>query len=326
MAGHDIVVVGASAGGVEALGGLVRELPADLPAAVFVVLHVAAEHKSILPRILSSAGPLPAKHARDNESIVPGRIYVAPPDHHLTLADGNVRVVKGPRENGHRPAVDALFRTAAYHFGPRTIGVVLSGALDDGTAGLLAIKQQGGVTMVQDPSDALVEQMPRSALENVEVDHVLPASGIGRLLPSLVVEPVGVSPARPELLAAEAELLLGSEGARKVGHPSPIACPACGGVLNEVHDGDMIRYRCQVGHAYAPESLYGEQRIALETALWGALRALEEQAALGRRLAVRARELGQLKSAARYEERADAAQQQARTVRQVLRLGTSPRD
>jgi two-component system, chemotaxis family, protein-glutamate methylesterase/glutaminase len=304
----------------------VRELPADLPAAVFVVLHVAAEHKSILPRILSSAGPLPAKHARDNEPIVPGRIYVARPDHHLTLADGNMRVVKGPRENGHRPAVDALFRTAAYHFGPRTIGVVLSGALDDGTAGLLAIKQQGGVTMVQDPSDALVEQMPRSALENVEVDHVLPVSGIGRLLPSLVMEPVGASPVRPELLRAEAEFLLGSEGARKVGHPSSIACPACGGVLNEVHDGDMIRYRCQVGHAFAPESLYGEQRIALETALWGALRALEEQAALGRRLAVRARELGQLKSAARYEERADAAQQQARTVRQVLRLGTSPRD
>jgi two-component system chemotaxis response regulator CheB len=328
MAGHDIVVLGASAGGVEALGGLVGELPEDLPAAVFVVLHVAAEHKSVLPRILSSAGRLPAKHARDNEPIVPGRIYVARPDHHLTLADGHVRVVRGPRENGHRPAVDALFRTAAYHFGPRTIGVILSGALDDGTAGLLAIKQQGGMTMVQDPNDALVEQMPRSALENVHVDHVLPAAEIGRLLPSLVAAPVGVSPDRTELLEAEAELLMHgtSGGPLQVGHPSRIACPACGGVLNEVHDGGMIRYRCQIGHAYAPESLYGEQRIALETALWAALRALEEQAALGWRLSLRARELRQLKSAARYEERAEAAQEQARTLRQVLRLGTSPKD
>ena len=173
MARRDIVVVGASAGGVEALGLLVGELPADLPAAVFVVLHVAPDHKSVLPRILSAAGPLPAKHARDGEPIIPGRIYVARPDHHLTLQDGQVRVVKGPRENGHRPAVDALFRTAAHTYGPRAIGVILSGALDDGTAGLIAIKRQGGLAMVQDPDDALVEQMPRSALENTSV-RVLP--------------------------------------------------------------------------------------------------------------------------------------------------------
>src|SRR5438270_4070057 len=230
-----IVVVGAAAGGVEALGALVRELPADLPAAVMIVLHVAAEHKSVLPRILSSAGPLPAKHARDGEPILPGRIYVAPPDHHLTIHDSHLRVVKGPRENGHRPAVDALFRTAAHTFGPRTIGVVLSGALDDGTAGLVAIKQQGGLAMVQDPNDALVEQMPRSALENVEIDHVLPVGEIGRLLPTLVCEHVNEEAPRSPLLAAESALDLQgtTEGYIKVGDPSPLACPSCGGVLNE---------------------------------------------------------------------------------------------
>jgi len=328
MAHRDIVVVGASAGGVEALGGLVRELPADLPAALFVVLHLAAEHKSVLPRILSSAGSMPAKHARDGEPILPGRIYVARPDHHLTVHDTHVRVVKGPRENGHRPAVDTLFRTAAHSFGPRTIGVVLSGALDDGTAGLVAIKQQGGLAMVQDPNDALVEAMPRSALENVEIDHVLPVREIGKLLPSLVKEEVRGEPPRSGLLSAESAVDLRgtTNGVIKVGDPSPIACPACGGVLNEVQDGDLIRFRCQVGHAYAPESLYSEQTMALEGALWAALRALEEQAGLARKMSARARHLRQLKSAARFDERAVAAEAQAKLVRQTLGLGTSPQD
>lgn len=329
MARRDIVVVGASAGGVEALGALVGELPAELAAAVFVVLHVAPEHKSVLPSILSAAGPLPAKHARDGEPIVSGRIYVARPDHHLTLQDGQVRVVKGPRENGHRPAVDALFRTAAHTYGPRAIGVILSGALDDGTAGLIAIKRQGGLTLVQDPEDALVEQMPRSAMENVQVDYVLPVREIGRRLPSLVAQAVhGPSPERPALLAAEAAMVLrgSSDGSVKIGEPSALACPSCGGVLNEVHDGHLVRYRCQVGHGFSPESLYSEKRLAQEGALWMALRALEEQAALGRRLAVRARELHQIKAAARYEDRASAAEEQAKLVRQVLLLGSAPKD
>ena len=328
VARRDIVVVGASAGGIEALSEMVRMLPSDLNAAVFVVLHLAAEHKSVLPRILSSAGPLPAKHAKDGEPVMPRRIYVARPDHHLTLVDSKVRVVRGARENGHRPAVDALFRTAARTYGPRVIGIVLSGALDDGTAGLLAIKQQGGLTIVQDPNDALVEQMPRSALETVDIDHVLSAGEIGRLLPSLVREEVPDSlPEPPALLAAESEVVLsGGGGDTKVGHPSPLTCPACGGVLNEVKDGDMIRYRCQVGHAYSPESLYTEQRAGLEGALWAARRALEDQGALARRLASRANELRQVKSAARYEERAEASEQQAKVLRQALGIGQPPKD
>jgi two-component system chemotaxis response regulator CheB len=319
---RDIVVVGASAGGVEALTGLMRKLPAELGASIFVVLHMAAEQKSVLPRILSSAGPLPAKHARDGEPIIADRVYVAPPDHHLLLHDTHVRVVHGPRENGHRPAIDPLFRTAAYSFGPRVIGVVLSGALDDGTAGLVAVKGRGGLAVVQDPNEALVEMMPRSALENVEIDHVLPISEMAALLPALVREEAAPPQARSALLEVESAIqLTGATGEVKVGVPSGLGCPACGGVLNEVREGDLLRFRCRVGHAYAPESLYDEQRGALESALWAALRALEEQGALGRRMAERARQLGQLKSARRYEERAVSAEAHARAVRQALEFG-----
>jgi two-component system, chemotaxis family, protein-glutamate methylesterase/glutaminase len=325
---RDIVVIGASAGGVEALAGLVRQLPADLGAAVFVVLHLSADHKSVLPRILSSAGPLAAKHARNGEAIVPNRIYVARPDHHLLVHEGRVRVVRGPRENGHRPAIDPLFRTAAYTFGARVIGVVLSGALDDGTAGLVAIKSQGGLAVVQDPNDALVDAMPRSALENVDVDHVLSVTELGKLLPRLVGETVEtLGTARSAVLEVESALQLkgSTEGTLRVGQPSSLACPDCGGVLNEVNDGDLLRFRCRVGHAFAPETLYTEQRTHLEGALWAALRASEEQAALSRRMAVRARELAQSRSAIRHDERAHSAETQARAVRDALRLGAPPK-
>jgi len=325
MPSRDIVVIGASAGGVEALAALVRRLPSDLGAAMFVVLHLSPEHKSVLPQILSSAGPLVAKHARNGETIFPNRVYVARPDHHLLVHEDHIRVVRGPRENGHRPAIDPLFRTAAYTFGARVIGIVLSGALDDGTAGLAAIKSQGGLAIVQDPDDALVDSMPRSALENVDVDHVLSVAELGKMLPQLVGETVN-APGAADLEVESALQLNGStEGALKVGQPSSLGCPDCGGVLNEVHDGTLLRFRCRVGHAFAPETLYTEQRTALEGALWAALRPLEEQAALSRRMAVRARELGYSKSAIRHDERAHAAQTQARTVRDALRLGAPPK-
>jgi len=220
MLSRDIVVIGASAGGVEALAALVRRLPSDLPAAMFVVLHLSPEHKSVLPQILSSAGPLAAKHARNGETILPNRIYVARPDHHLLVHEDHVRVVRGPRENGHRPAIDPLFRTAAYTFGARVIGIVLSGALDDGTAGLAAIKGQGGLAIVQDPDDALVDAMPRSALENVDVDHVLSITELGKVLPRLVGESVeAVGAARSAVPEVESALQLNGsrEGALKVG-------------------------------------------------------------------------------------------------------------
>jgi two-component system chemotaxis response regulator CheB len=190
MAGHDIIVVGASAGGVHALVTLVGSFPQKLPAAIFVVLHIPAESPSLLPDILSRAGPLEAVEAVDCMDIEHRCIYVVPPDHHLLIERGHVRVVRGPKENRHRPAVDPLFRSAAQVYGPRVVGVILTGALDDGTAGLLAVKRRGGIAVVQDPDEALYSSMPLSALTNVEVDYRLPLSSIGPLLVHLANEQV----------------------------------------------------------------------------------------------------------------------------------------
>src|SRR5690349_180578 len=189
MPGHDIIVTRASAGGVEALRAVVAVLPADLPAAVFVVLHIPAQSPSMMPSILSRAGPLPAAHPTDGEPIRPGHIYVAPPDCHLLIDHERVRGVRGPRENRTRPAVDPLFRTAARAYGPRVVAVVLTGTLDDGTAGLQAVKQRGGLAVVQDPRDAMYAGMPRSALQHTPVDYVVPLSEIGPLISRLVREP-----------------------------------------------------------------------------------------------------------------------------------------
>lgn len=323
MPSHDIIVVGASAGGIEALRALVANLPADLPAAVLVVLHVAPEHKSVLPEILSGAGPLPAAHARNKQKLQPGRIYVAPPDRHLVVDDGVVRLSRSPPEGGHRPAIDTLFRTAARYHGARVVGVVLSGALDDGTAGLVAVKQRGGVTVVQDPEDALCPDMPRNALENAEIDHCLPAAQIAALLEKLAHEEVEIhSPIAP-LLEKETDIALerNDPGQRPPGEPSEFGCPDCGGVLNEMHDGKILRFRCRVGHAYGLASLAAEQQDQIEAALWAASRALEEQTSLHERLAKRARDRGNARTAAHFDARADAARQHARKLREVINLG-----
>ena len=322
MPDHDIVVVGASAGGVEALTGLAASLPADLPAAVFVVLHMPTTGTSALPGILSRHGPLPASHAKDGEPVEHGRIYVAPPDHHLLLRPGHVHLARGPRENGHRPAVDPLFRSAARDYATRVVGVVLSGALDDGAAGLLAIKSRGGVTVVQDPDDALYPGMPGNALEVTEVDHVVPAGAMGELLARLVTEPAaqppGPAPADMKLeVEVEGFSLEAMEGEHP-GQPSGFSCPDCNGVLWAIQDGGMQRFRCRVGHAWSPESLMTRQSEALEAALWIALRSLEERAALARRLAEPARNRGHRITATRFEEQASEAQNAARVVRDLL--------
>jgi two-component system, chemotaxis family, protein-glutamate methylesterase/glutaminase len=325
MADHDIVVVGASAGGVEALVRLVKSLPSDLPAAVFIVLHVPAAASSALPEILTRHGPLPASHAKGGEPIEPGRIYVAPPDRHLMLKPEHVHLSTGPRENGHRPAIDPLFRSAARVFGARTVAVVLSGALDDGTAGMLAVKRRGGVTMVQDPDDALYQGMPSSAIEHNQVDHVLPANaiaaGIGALARDPDAEPASDVQAEPEPLKVEdemADLSMSAIKADNPGRPSAFSCPDCNGVLWELHDGNLIRFRCRVGHAWSPESLLSEQREQLEAALWIALRSLEERASLARRLAGPARQRGHRITATRFEEQAEESGHAAELVRRLL--------
>ncbi|MDQ2686599.1 MAG: chemotaxis protein CheB, partial [Armatimonadota bacterium] len=325
MSGHDIIVIGASAGGVEALAQVAQDLPADLAAAVFIVLHVPAHGVSVLPAILSRRGPLPATHPVDGEPIRSGHIYIAPPDHQLLVKHGHVRVVRGPNENGHRPSVDPLFRSAARFYGPRVIGVILSGTLDDGTSGLMSVKRRGGLAVVQDPEEALFSGMPRSAVENVSVDWVVPLAEVGATLTHLAREPI---PEAWEAASAElegevdvAEMEMGAIEAPRPGAPSGFTCPDCHGALWEVQEGDLIRFRCRVGHAYSPDSLVAAQSEALEEALWIAMRSLEENAALSDRLAERAQGRGHGLAAERFGEQAQDARHRASIIRQALTQG-----
>jgi two-component system, chemotaxis family, protein-glutamate methylesterase/glutaminase len=342
---HDIIVLGASAGGVEALAQIVRPLPADLPAAIFIVLHVPPHGTSVLPAILNRAGRLRASHAADGEAIEHGRIYVAPPDHHLLVRHGTVHLSRGPKENSARPAVDPLMRTAARAYGPRVVGVVLSGNLDDGTAGLVAIKRRGGVAVVQDPDEALFAGMPRSAVENAAPDHVLPLGMIPAVLRELTATEVHGSEepesmpddsddafemAEPPRPAGPREDASGNGGHGDGSHggsggsratesrPSTYTCPECHGSLWEVHDGEILRFQCRVGHRYSVDTLVAEQAVALEAALWTALRSLEEGASLSRRLAERAAQRGQGRMNARFAANAVELEQRAATVRSAL--------
>ena len=318
--GHDIIVIGASAGGVQALCEVMDGLPPNLPAAVFVVLHVAPHGHSALPAILSRLGCLPASHPVDGEEIQPGRIYVAPPDHHLAIEGHHIQLSRKASENGHRPAVDVLFRTAARSFGPRVVGVVLTGNLDDGTAGLAMVKRFGGKAVVQDPRDADYPSMPESALANVAVDHVLPLGDIAATIRRLVYEPPRPEDYRPEEPDAMSERE--EEDGSVTGTPSALTCPACGGALFEKPGETILHFRCRTGHAYSPESLAADQTNTLDAALWAALRSLEEVAALARRMERRAREHDHLAAAQRYQQRAREAEQHAGLLRTMLQRGT----
>jgi two-component system chemotaxis response regulator CheB len=326
MSSRDIVVLGASAGGVGALCSIIEELPADFPAAVFVVLHLAPHSQSALPAILSRSGRLPASHPAEGEGIETGRIYVAVPDRHLTVEGSRVRLSRNASENGFRPAVDVLFRTAARAFGPRVVGVVLTGNLDDGTAGLAAIKRCGGLAVVQDPADADYPGMPESAIANVVVDYVVPLDGIGPLLDRLVREPLPANgPAGCRDIEEEPDLMgiddRDTGGKSSSGEPSGFTCPECGGTLYERPGGKPAHFRCRTGHAYSPESLLARQTDALGATLWAALRSLEENAALSRRMGKRAREFGNDLSSGRHERRAAATEKHAGLLRALLEAG-----
>lgn len=295
---HDIITIGASAGGLSVLLDILPNLPRDLPAAVFVVLHSHADYPSRLPDLLNARAQLPAAYPVHGETVTPGHIYVAPPDNQLYLRRGNVEVVRGPRENGHRPAVDALFRTAAAAYGARVIGVVLSGYQDCGTAGMMAIVARGGLAVVQDPATAQVPEMPRHVTERVKDVVVAPPPEMAALLARLVASPaaddppVALTPGEPE------------------GPKVDVVCPLCQGVMTE--DKSLGQFCCHVGHRFSLEGLCRAQDDSLERALWAAVRALEEAAALSRRMAS-ASDLGR-----RFAERARTQAAQADLIRNLL--------
>jgi two-component system, chemotaxis family, protein-glutamate methylesterase/glutaminase len=277
MASKDIIVIGASAGGVDALQRLCASLPGDLPAAVFITQHLSPTARSMLPLLLDRAGPLPAVMPADGDPIEAGKIYVAGPDLHMLVRQDRILMRRGPHENRTRPAVNALFRSAAVAYGARVTGVVLTGLLDDGTEGLIAIKAAAGTSVVQDPEDAEWPSMPRNALKRDHVDHVAPVAELGALLGRLAREEAGPSIPLPEeyliedRIAAQDFAVMEPEIVTP-GQASHISCPDCGGVLNQIKVDDEIRFRCQVGHAFTPLGLAEAQSEELERALGIAVR------------------------------------------------------
>jgi two-component system chemotaxis response regulator CheB len=313
MAKRDLIVIGTSSGGVQALQTLASGLPRGFPASLFAVCHLRPASRSNLAEILSRAGPLLATNPVDEERFYPGHIYVAPPDRHLTLEpEGTMRVTAGPRENNHRPAVDPLFRTAARHYGPRVIGVILSGALSDGVAGLMAIRQAGGLSIVQDPEEALAPFMPTSATQIAGADHVVP---LGKIAPLLVELSPQSPPSHPREFVDsldKATDVVEHDMVRQVrdqrrGQVSLMTCPGCGGTLWQINEGATLRFRCHVGHIYNADVLLAEQTDALEAALWTAVRTFREKSLLLRQLGERERSKGDLPSAQRYDEQAGLA-------------------
>jgi two-component system chemotaxis response regulator CheB len=320
-----VVVVGASAGGVEALTTLAGELPRDLDAAVCVVLHLPAGADSRLAEIISRAGPLPAVQARGGERLTSGHVYVAPPDRHLILRDGHVVVVRGPHENGLRPSIDVLFRSAALSYGPRAVAVVLSGTRNDGVAGASAVGARGGCVFVQSPDDALFPGMPTETMSHDHPDRVLPFPELGAAITRAVRQLSEEAPMskngsdkmslETEYAALDAEAL---ERDAPPGESSVFSCPDCGGVLWEQEDQDLLRFRCRVGHAYTAEGAVDAQGESVETALWTALRALQERSQLTGRLAARMGERGADRSRERFEALAEEAREQAEVIRRLL--------
>lgn len=318
-----LIVIGASAGGLSALETLVGGLPRDLDAAVCVVLHIGSRQSSA-PAILDAAGALPAAHAADGEPIQAGRVYLAPPDRHLLVAPGRLHLSRGPRENRTRPAADPLFRSAAHSYGPRVVGVILSGTMNDGTAGFSAIKSRGGTTVVQDPADAHFPGMPRSALLNVTVDHCVPILSMAGLLAKLTRgHPMGGQAAGSSLksagVAAAPKEDSRMEGEFELNPPVSLTCPECGGSLKETAVDTLLYYTCHIGHRFGIDAMDEAQFRVMEQALEVALRALNERAALCGRLVESAARKGHSLTAQRWETAGREARQRAELLLQVLR-------
>ncbi|MGI4739715.1 MAG: chemotaxis protein CheB [Janthinobacterium lividum] len=326
MEKRNIIVIGASTGGFEALKQLVAGLPTTLDAAIFIVWHMSPDMTGVLPQVLNQQNTLPATNAVDYEAIIPGRIYVAPPDKHLLLEQGRVRVTRGPKENRFRPAVDPLFRSAAAIYGPRVIGIVLSGALDDGTAGLWTIKSRGGLAIVQEPMEAQAPSMPESALAAVAVDYCVAMADMAPLLVRLTAETVTETNDVPleEQRKTNREMRVAAQqrplepGTLTYGQLTPYACPECHGVLSAIIDGDIMRYRCHTGHAHSADSLLASITEKIEETLWSAIRGVEESISLLNTLGDHYAEKNQPKLAALYFKKAQEAEGRAELVRQTV--------
>jgi len=318
-----IIVIGASAGGFEAFKKIIKELPPDFTAPIFIVWHMSPEIRGILPQVLNRLNKIYAAHGYDQESIKSNRIYVAPPDHHLLIEDGKVRITHGPKENRFRPAIDPLFRSAAYAYGNRVIGIILSGALDDGTAGLWSVKHYGGISIVQDPLDAEVPSMPESAMREVQVDYCVGISELPQLLVRLSKEslPENADVMKDEQTKREIEIAEQESALKRnilgFGELSPYTCPECHGVLVRLRNEGIVRYRCHTGHAYTADALITAITEKVEEGLYNAIRAMDESIILLNHLGDHYAEANQPKLAALYFKKAKEAEERSELVRKA---------
>lgn len=323
MTKRNIIVIGASAGGFDALKKLVGDLPKDFAASIFIVWHISPNIRGVLPQVLNRAKGIHADHAYDGEPIAPNRIYVAPPDRHLLIERGKIRVTRGPKENRFRPAVDPLFRSAAYTYGNRVIGVILSGALDDGTAGLWMVKQRGGLAIAQNPLDAEVPSMPENAIREVEIDYVAAISEMSDLLVRLSNEEVSETTMQDDE-RTEIEIKIAAEdsafesGIMKFGELSPYTCPECHGVLKTLRDGNLMRFRCHTGHAFSADALLSTITEKIEDSLYSTMRGIEESIMILDHLGDHFAEINESRLAALYYQKSKEAEQRAQIVRQAV--------
>jgi two-component system chemotaxis response regulator CheB len=321
---RNIVVIGASAGGIEALATLLAGLPADSSASFFVVQHLSPSYSSQLDRILQAVTPMPVSFAADRQPILPDTVYIAPPDRHLMIEGDTTRVTRGPRESRARPAIDVLFRSAALAVGPRVIGVVLSGNLDDGTAGLWQIKDRQGLAFVQDPEEATYPSMPQSAIEHVDTDFVGTLDALARKIAREVAQDLPLPLAPPPAHGQQVENLVAlgeigmHAGVLDLGKASKYTCPECHGALVQIEEGRFLRFRCHTGHAYSLRSLLTEVNGAVDMSLWSTLRAIEERILILGQLADLADNNGQIQKAAQLRAKAQQADEKCRPLRELV--------
>jgi two-component system, chemotaxis family, protein-glutamate methylesterase/glutaminase len=322
MPGRDIIAIGGSFGAVAAIKRLCSDLPAELAASLAIVVHVGAPGPDLLATIFNEVAAIRVQTAADGDVVERGHAYVAPADHHLLVLDGRIRLGKGPRENMARPSIDPLFRSIGISYGPRAIGVVLTGLLNDGAAGLADLKRCGGIAIVQNPADAAAADMPLGALKACDVDYRVPLAELGRLLVELTQQEPGPPVDIPADIALEVDIALGrtpgSATIERLGSPVALSCPACGGVLSQLRQRPPLRFRCQVGHAYTTDALASSSEGSVDEAVRVALRIIEERITLSQRMAEEARRNGRHAAAADCDARAAESRRHAETLRRAI--------